>query len=60
MTTDLLTAAQAAERAGVNRRTILRWAETGRLSVALTLPGETGAHLFRPADVDAVTAEATA
>lgn len=54
--TDLLTAAQAAVRAGVNRRTITRWADTGRLPVALQLPGDTGANLFRPADVDAAVA----
>lgn len=52
---DLLTAEQAAERAGVNRRTISKWADSGRLPVALRLPGATGARLFRVSDVDAAT-----
>lgn len=57
---DLLTADQAATAAGVNRRTITKWADTGRLPVAMKLPGNTGARLFRRSDVEALTAEATA
>lgn len=49
---DLLTAAQAADRASVNRRTITRWVESGRLTAATKLPGATGAWLFRAGDVD--------
>jgi excisionase family DNA binding protein len=54
---DYLTAEQAAERAGVTRRTIRRWTASGRLDAAVRLPG---AHLFRPADVDAAMAKAEA
>ena len=43
-----LTAAQVAETLKVDRRTVTRWAESGRLTVALRLPGETGALLFDP------------
>lgn len=50
---DLLTARQAAETAGVTRRTITRWIAAGRLSPAAQLPGQTGALLFRPDDVEA-------
>lgn len=56
-TTDLLTAGQAAAAVGVNRRTITKWAETGRLPVALKLPGDTGTTLFKRADVDRLAAE---
>lgn len=52
--TDLLTTAQAAERRGVNVRTIHRAVASGRLAPAMKLPGDTGAYLFRPSDVDAV------
>ena len=47
-----LTANEAAERAGVTRRTITRWVAAGRLTPAAKLPGETGSLLFRPDDVD--------
>lgn len=51
-TFEYLTANQAAERAGVSRRTITRWIESGRLTAATKLPGETGALLFTADDVD--------
>ena len=54
--TELLTAAQVAEMAGVARRTVTRWVEKGKLTPALRLPGETGALLFAPGDVDALLA----
>ena len=53
-TTDLLTAAQVAEKAGVDRRTVTRWVEKGKLAPAIRLPGETGALLFSPVDVEAL------
>lgn len=56
---ELLTADQAAERAGVTRRTISRWAESERLPTALRLPGDKGARLFRPSDIDAIISPAT-
>jgi predicted site-specific integrase-resolvase len=51
-TPHLLNADQAAERRGVDRRTITRWASSGKLPVALRLPGKTGALLFAVTDVD--------
>jgi predicted DNA-binding transcriptional regulator AlpA len=50
----LLTAAETAERTGRSPRTIARWAQSGRLPIALRLPGGTGALLFHPADVEAL------
>jgi len=57
VTTDLLTAEQAAAAVGVNRRTITKWAETGRLAVAFKLPGATGTTLFARADIDRLADE---
>lgn len=55
--TDLLTADQAAQQLGVNRRTVTKWADDGKLAEALRLPGPTGARLFRASDVDTLAAE---
>jgi len=57
MQTDLLTADQAAIALGVNRRTVNRWATSGRLAVAHRSPGATGALLFSRSDVDALRHE---
>ena len=54
MADDLLTTAQVAVRLGVTTSTVNRMASDGRLSVALTLPGETGARLYHRADIDAL------
>jgi DNA-binding transcriptional MerR regulator len=56
----LLTASEVAAQTGRSLRTIHRWAESGRLPVALRLPGKTGALLFRPEDVATLTPEAVA
>jgi excisionase family DNA binding protein len=55
MTFHLLTATQAAERAGITRRTLTRWIASGRIAPTVQLPGRTGAMLFHPDDVDAAT-----
>ncbi len=47
--TDYLTAADVADRFGVNARTVTRWVEQGAL-VALRLPG--GQFRFRDRDLD--------
>lgn len=49
---DLLSTAEAAERAGVNVRTIHRWVATGRLDPFHKLPGGTGSYVFLAASVD--------
>ncbi len=56
--TELLTTAEVAERLQTTPRTINRWASSGRLPVALRLPGATGANLFDPEVVDAFAAGA--
>lgn len=52
MPAELLTTAQVATRFGVMPRTVNRWVASGRLPVAMRLPGRTGANLFDPADVE--------
>ena len=55
---ELLTTAEVAERLGTTPRTVNRWASSGRLAVALRLPGVTGPNLFDPEVVDAFAIEA--
>lgn len=57
---DFLTTAQVADAKGVNPRTVARWVKSGRLPYAVKVPGETGAYLFDPADVDALDMPAEA
>ena len=57
MPTELMTAAAAAARLGVDVRTVARLANAGILPVAVKAPGLRGARLFDPADVDRVAAE---
>lgn len=49
---ELLTTAQAAVRLRCSPRTVTRMAEDGRLTPAMKLPGETGAYLFEPAEIE--------
>lgn len=55
---DLLTTTQAAALLGLERSVIARWAQFGKLQVAMRLPGETGAYLFLRSDVEAMRPEA--
>lgn len=48
------TVAQAAAVLGVDRATVRRWVEAGRLSSLAKLPGRTGAYLLDPAEVQAL------
>lgn len=52
--TDLVSVAEVADRKSVDRRTVHRWVESGRLVPALKMPGRTGALLFKIEDVDAL------
>lgn len=54
---DLIGADEAARVAGVNRRTITKWADDGVLPVATRLPGGTGARLFDRLDVVRIAKE---
>jgi len=42
----------------INRSTLTRWVERGKITPAFRLPGENGAFLFYPADVDRLRAAA--
>lgn len=57
--TDLVTAKEAAKIARRDRRTISRWAESGRLPIALELAGakKSAGRWFRRSDVERVAAE---
>lgn len=50
----LLTSPQAAQRLGVARWTVNRWAKAGRLAYVCQLPGLTGAFLFDAKEIDAL------
>lgn len=52
-----ITTAEVVQRLGVTRKVVRRLVEHGDLVPAQKLPGKTGAYLFDPADVDALTAE---
>lgn len=52
--TDLLAAKQACERIGIDRSTLSRYVQLGRIKPAHQLPGRRGAMLFEPSDVDAL------
>jgi excisionase family DNA binding protein len=54
---DLLATIEAAEVIGVERSTLSRWAESGRITVAHRLPGKNGAVLFDRAEVERVRDE---
>lgn len=59
----LIGSKEAAEILGVDAATVSRWSsellkpEARRLTVALRLPGQTGAKLFRRSEVEALAAE---
>ena len=48
-----LTTKQVAERLGKSIATVKRMAADGRLPYAVKVPGDTGAYLFDPADIEA-------
>jgi len=62
-TPDLVGSVEAAEILGVDPATVSRWSderlqpEHRRLTIALRLPGQTGAKLFRRSDVEKLAAE---
>lgn len=53
-TSDLVKAREAAERLGVDIRTIHRWVAAGRLTPVIVVPGYKGALLFARADIEAL------
>lgn len=56
---ELIGTADVCALRGVNRSTVKRWVDSGRLTPAQKLPGKTGAMLFRRSDVEGLTADAT-
>ncbi|HEX9285267.1 MAG TPA: helix-turn-helix domain-containing protein [Nitrospirales bacterium] len=54
---DLLTSVEAAERLGIDRGTLTRWVQAGRISRAMKLPGKQGPALFDPAEVERARTE---
>jgi predicted site-specific integrase-resolvase len=54
--TDLLATVQVCERIGIDRSTLSRYVQLGRITPAHQLPGTRGAMLFDPADVDKLDA----
>jgi len=57
---DLLTSVEAAERLGIDRGTLTRWVQAGRIARAMKLPAKNGPSLFDPAEVERVRAESQA
>ncbi len=55
--THLLTTSEAAGLLGVSGRTVARWADSGRLSVAYKAPSRKGVRLFAEPDVMALRAQ---
>lgn len=45
---------------GINRSTLKRWVDDGKLVALRKLPGETGGYLFERAEVERLAAERTA
>jgi excisionase family DNA binding protein len=60
MPTTYLTTQQIADRAGVDRRTVINWIADGDLKPAMKMPGATGMYLFTEKDVDRLLAERVA
>ena len=56
-TPSLVGTAEAAETIGVERSTLTRWVQLGRMRPAIKLPGRNGAVLFDLAEVERVAAE---
>lgn len=50
--TQVVTTSQVAAMCGVTVRTVHRWVDAGRLRPMHQLPGETGAYLFDPAEIE--------
>lgn len=59
-TAALLPSVEVCERLNIDRSTLSRWVQIGRITPAMRLPGKTGSMLFSPEDVDALLAPRTA
>lgn len=52
MSNELLTTAQVAETLDKTVQTINRYVREGRLTATMQLPGDNGARLFHPAEIE--------
>lgn len=58
-TSDLLTSVETAHMLGIDRSTLTRWVQSGRIAPAMKLPGKRGPALFSPEAVEALAAQLT-
>jgi excisionase family DNA binding protein len=55
---DLITTAEACViLGGINRSTLIRWVEEGKIAAAQKLPGQTSTYLFRRIVVEMLAAD---
>jgi excisionase family DNA binding protein len=57
---DLVGSDEAARLIGINRATLTRWVQAGKITPLMKLPGITGAVLFHRRDVEKLAAEPNA
>jgi len=53
----LISSSEASQILGINKTTLHRWLQCGRIAAAQKLPGHNGAYLFRYAVVARLAAE---
>lgn len=51
---DLIGSAEVCDRLGIDRSTLVRRVQSGRIKAALQAPGSNGAYLFDPEVIDAL------
>lgn len=56
-TPNYLGTVEACERIGIDRSTMTRWVQSGRIKFAQRMPGPKGVYLFDPAEVERVRVE---
>jgi predicted site-specific integrase-resolvase len=56
-TADLIGSAEACQILGIDRSSLVRLAQLGRLATAMKLPGANGARLYRREDVEALAVQ---
>jgi excisionase family DNA binding protein len=56
-TDDLLASVEVCEALHIDRSTLSRWVQVGRIEPAMRLPGKRGAMLFSRSAVDALAAK---
>lgn len=54
---ELLASVEVCARVGIDRSTLTRWVQLGRATPAMRLPGDKGAMLFTPEEVERLARE---